>query len=106
MEGKRRTAPGSKRILFSPVEDSTRMMATPVVFSGTVWIPLVSMPSAERPAMRGGPKVSAPTAPIIFTVMESSFVVFGGFGRERRAAATASLGGCVSVCLMDWGGIR
>lgn len=95
-----RTAPGSKRIRFSPVEDSTRITATPVVLSGIDRIPVVSMPSFERPAMRDGPKVSSPTAPIIFTVISSSkssstkwSLSAGvlGFGRERRAAATASV---------------
>lgn len=45
--------------------------------------------------MREGPNSSAPTAPSMRTVMsEVALGVLVGFGRERRAVATALLVGC------------
>lgn len=83
-------APGERRMRFSPLVDETRMMATPVVWPGTVVMKVVSMREVRREVMSEGPNSSAPTAPSMRTVMSDvALGEFDGFGRERRAQATA-----------------
>lgn len=84
-------APGESRMRFSPMSSSTRITATPVVWLGTVLMVEVSMKDSRRLVMRPGPKASEPTAPTIFTAMLTGWgpAVEEGFGRERRAQATA-----------------
>ena len=56
---------------FSPEEDSTRITATPVDWLGMMEMEVVSMNDSCRLVMRTGPNASAPTAPTIFTAMET-----------------------------------
>lgn len=86
-------APGLSRMRFSPVEASTRITATPVLWLGMVRMEEVSIEEDLRAEIRGGPKASVPTEPIILTVVgevDGDGEGEWGLGRERRAQATAS----------------
>jgi hypothetical protein len=86
-------APGESKMRFSPEEDSTRITATPVDWLGISFMPETSMPSFSMFWMIPGPKASSPTAPTILTlileVVDGEDEEVEGFGRERRAQATA-----------------
>lgn len=78
---------------FSPLFSSTRITATPVEVVEMVRTPVVSTQESFKDENNVGPNSSSPTAPTILTVISEAgcWELEEGFGRERRAQATAWL---------------